>query len=393
MNRVILDKFVETTWNYKLKNYYLKFDIYEFTKFNDKFIVNIDHLHEGSGALVNYHCDYCGTVGSKPYHKLIRGRQFINKDCCNNKECTNQKTEEANFLRYGVKYTSTLDRVKQKVKQTNLERYGVDNPNQSEEVKLKKEKTNILKYGVKYIMQSDVAKEKRKQTCLDKYGNEYYAQTDEWKENYKSTCLERYGVENVFQVDEFKEKSKETMIERYGYEYNSQVPEIKEKSAINRNKTMYDNGIVPKSRQQVLIHEIIGGELNYPVDSLSLDIAFPDEMIYLEYQGSGHDLDVQIGKTTRNDFLNREIKRYYFLKNRGWRMIEIISKSKYDYLPDDNKIKEIVNDAKALLTKGDNFVSYDIDKGTMRNKEQTIPYEFGKLRKTIKSHIEEIILN
>lgn len=113
-------------------------------------------------------------------------------------------------------------------------------------------------------------------------------------------------------------------------------------------ETLYLNGTAPCSNQQRIIHGLIGGELNYPVDKLSLDIAFPDDKVYVEYDGSGHDLVLKFGAMSENDFIAKEIMRFEFLKSRGWKCVLI--KSPKDYLPNEDQIiKDIVNAKKELM--------------------------------------------
>ena len=56
------------------------------------------------------------------------------------------------------------------------------------------------------------------------------------------------------------------------------------------------------SKQQLYIHSLLGGELNYCTGKCFLDIAFLDEKIYLEYDGGGHDLSVKLGNMSKEEF-------------------------------------------------------------------------------------------
>lgn len=350
--------------------------------------IKVDDLSKSSREIVKVKCDYCEREIEKQYLKYLKGRLIVDKDCCDSKECKIKKFEDVNLKKYGVKYPTQRKEVIEKREENNLIKYGVKNYTQTEEFLERFKNTNIEKYGVEFPTQNKEIIEKSKTTNLEKYGVENFSKTNEFKEKFKNTCLEKYGVENPFQVEEIKRKSKDTMFNKFGYEYNSQVPEIKSSIRKNMNKTMYLNGNAPTSRQQILIHKLIGGEINYPIDHLSLDIAFPDEKIYIEYQGSGHDLDVQMGRITEKEQFEKDLKRFYFLKNRGWKMIEIISSSKYDYLPSDEKIIEMINYAKEILIKQNkSFLSFNINKGIIRTSEKELIYDFGDLRKTIKREL------
>jgi hypothetical protein len=209
---------------------------------------------------------------------------------------------------------------------------------------------------------------KMKDTCNSKYGVEHYWKTEESrkfksennymkdpikKEIYKNKMIEKFGVENQFQRDDIKEKSKETIKNKYGVNHIMHLNDIKNKIHTKRKQTMYENKTAPCSYQQKYIYDLIGGELNYPVDRLSLDIAFPKEMIYIEYNGGGHDFEVKIGKLTEEEFKIKENKRYFFLKSLGWKQICIQSPN--DYLPPDETIILEINKSKELLKYSDKY--------------------------------------
>jgi hypothetical protein len=280
-----------------------------------KIIVNVRDLLKGSIVQIEIKCDYCGESFYNDYKTYLNklNNSLIKKDCC--KKCKPIKTKEQNLLKYGVKSTFELNEIKQK----------------------------------------------SRQSCLEKYGTEWYVQTDEYKERYKNTCLNKYNCENVFQNDSIKRKIVKSVQLKYGEQFTSymQVPEIKDKSIIKINKSFYQNGTAPCSSQQKYLYTIIGGELNYPVENLLLDIAFPDEKIYLEYDGGGHNLSVKVGSITQEQFDNNEMKKYHFLKDKGWKMIRIISlKSK---LPSDQEIMKLFNYAKDYLKDGHSWIKFDID--------------------------------
>ena len=73
----------------------------------------------------------------------------------------------------------------------------------------------------------------------------------------------RFGVDNIMDLEEYRLKIAETL---------------------SRNNT------VNTSKQQIYLHNLLGGELNYANETPVLDIAYPDDKIYLEYNGGGHNL-------------------------------------------------------------------------------------------------------
>jgi hypothetical protein len=108
-------------------------------------------------------------------------------------------------------------------------------------------------------------------------------------------------------------------------------------------------------------------------------------MIYVEYDGSGHELNITLGKTTKEEFELKEQRRYYALKNRGWRQIRIISRN--DLLPTDVKIMELINLSIGYLNSGHSWIYFDIDNSIVRCREVEKHYDFGELRKITQQDI------
>jgi hypothetical protein len=129
---------------------------------------------------------------------------------------------------------------------------------------------------------------------------------------------------------------------------------------------------------QKYLHESIGGILNYPCGSAMLDIAFLDNMIYVEYDGSGHWLSVKIGALTMEQFIKNERARTYKLYRAGWRAIRIITRN--DKLPSKEELKNIIDDAKNKIISGAIFVEIDIDNNIIKYGKIEQPIVFGELR-------------
>lgn len=135
---------------------------------------------------------------------------------------------------------------------------------------------------------------------------------------------------------------------------------------------------VPTSYNQIHINELINGQLNYFYKIYSLDIAMIDDKIYIEYDGGGHNLSVKRGEKTQKDFENKELKRWYFLKNNGWREIRIISKK--DRLPDDNIIIENIKYAINYIKSGHSWCEINIEDSKIRGSQFEKDIDLGKLR-------------
>ena len=359
--KMLLEQKVMVRWSGNNKKHYIECG-YVFTKVGDDFEVDIKDLCKYSRTEVNIQCDYCGKLFQRKYENYNRGIKIINKASC--KECFGLKNKEIMLLKYNVDSYSKTNECKDRLKITNLDRYGTE-----------------------YYVQSENFKEKSRNTCLEKYGEEHYTQTDESKEKYRNTCIEKYGVENPCFLQEVKDKKRNTCIKKYGVNHPSQNKEINEKMNINRCKALYENNTAPSSIQQKYLYDLIGGLLNYPVWKCNLDIAFKDELIYIEYDGGGHLLNVNNNNMTIEEFKEKEIKRYYFLRNQGWKMIRIISQ--HDLLPLDDKILEMISDAKEYLNTGHSWIYFNIDTQKIINSLGEFDYDFGELRK-IKPNKKEV---
>jgi very-short-patch-repair endonuclease len=142
---------------------------------------------------------------------------------------------------------------------------------------------------------------------------------------------------------------------------------------------MYSNGTNQCSKQQKYLHNILGGKLNYPIGKSSLDIAFPDEKIYIEYDGSGHDLSVKLGRVTQQEFLDKEKRRNYALLKRGWKEIRIVSKD--DKLPTSYKIKQMFDEAINYLNEGHHWIKFIINDNIIQSSVFNKYYNYGELKR------------
>ena len=163
--------------------------------------------------------------------------------------------------------------------------------------------------------------------------------------------------------------------------YTMQSLEVREKA----NETLCKNGAQKTSKQQLYLHSLYGGKLNYSIKYYAVDICFPEEKIALEYDGGGHDLRVSLGRLTQEEFNQKEIIRNNILKREGYKRINIISKS--DLLPSDSTLLQMLSEAKQYFSQypEHSWFIYNIDKSMIFNAEnkQGIHYDFGALR-TIK---------
>lgn len=348
---MLISKSVIIKWNGRNREWYQSKGYGEYLH-SQPFDVDIKDLMPTSPIKVEVSCDYCGEISLKKYLNYIVARKEVEIDCCIKSECQNKKREAVLFHRHGVTNAQGLDWVKSKTESTMMSKYGVKNP-----------------------MDIDGVKDKLIANNLEKYGVPYHTQTMEWKDKVKLSNLEKYGVEHVTQLQEVKDRIAETNLIKYGNTHALSNPEIKAKSI----KTKFKNGTGISSTQQRLLNKVIGGELNYPYYGAMLDIAFPNEKLYLEYNGGGHWLSVKLGDETIEEFEERNRRRWYSLYRDGWKEIRITSLK--DKLPSDDKLIEMFNTAKSKLINN-SWVHFDIDNGIIENSKMVIEFDYGILRNT-----------
>ena len=130
---------------------------------------------------------------------------------------------------------------------------------------------------------------------------------------------------------------------------------------------------VPVSKNQLKLWFLFGGELNYKFDYYWLDIYFEEEGIYCEYDGSGHDLSVQNGKMSREEFLHKEDKRREYLKSCGLKEFRILNPHEKK-LPKDAyllKIKQFVFNY--LNIDGNDWIIVDFQNKVIWTLDKIIP--------------------
>lgn len=195
---------------------------------------------------------------------------------------------------------------------------------------------------------------------------------------HKEVMLEKYGYEGVMQVPEIKEKILYTNLERYGCKSPLQLPNIRDKIT----QTFYINSSQKSSKQQRYINNLYHGILNFPIKFYCADIYLPYDNIVIEFDGSGHNLSVLLGRETIDEYQQKEIARYYTIKNEGYNQVKIISTN--DKLPTDYVLLQMLTQAKEYFSNypKHSWIEYNVDTSTVRNAEQKdgVFFDYGKLR-------------
>ena len=308
--------------------------------------INSQDISHHSKALIHWKCDYCGEIQeSKAFIYFTQERDIVNKDCC--VKCAPLKAQEVYEAKKGYKNSFSQPRYHDTLKEKMKEKYGAEYYLNSEDCKQKTEKY-LQNHNVSNVMH-----------------------IPEVKENLRKTVQKIYGVDCCFQSEKVKEKIRETNLVKYGFSNANQNPEIKEKNLINRNKSVERNGTAPISKEQARLCELFGCKPNKLMTYYFLDGYFEKEQIYFEYNGSGHDLPVQIGTMTENEFKAKETRRYYYLKTLGLKEFCVIN-TKKNKVPVNDEIMLKIKDFSFREIKKDtiNWVIVDFDNGILKTKFQ-----------------------
>lgn len=197
-------------------------------------------------------------------------------------------------------------------------------------------------------------------TNLKRYGNTCSLHNKEVHEKVLTTWKEKYGVTNPFLSKTIRDKSRKTMLEKYGVEYTAQSTELMEKmnaTLLNKGK----DGFIYTSKMQNYLCNLFGGELNYKIGSMYIDIFLPEYNICCEYDGGGHNLCVCHKRMTQEEMNQKDEKRNIVLVKSGYKVFRIVS-ARDKQLPDEEFIKIKNKAIDALINKQYDVYIYDIDK-------------------------------
>ena len=183
--------------------------------------------------------------------------------------------------------------------------------------------------------------EKMMRSSLNKYGNKCSLRNPDIQAKSKKKNMQNLGVQYPFQNKSILEKCSNSSIRKHGKNYKK----------------------IKISMQQKYLHKLYGGILNYPEFPYFLDIFFENTKIYLEYDGSGHDLGVRLGHIPEKSFKEKELRRSSFLKNKGYKEFRIVSSD--DIFPSDKELMIIKNRAfYILLEKNYSKYTYNLNAKT-----------------------------
>lgn len=334
----------------------------------DTLVVNTNEIYPKSRQKIEVVCDYCGNICFKQVIDRNNSLKTIEKDCCS--KCGHKKISDICFLNYEKINYFQVDDIKDKIKEINLEKYGVEYITQSKEIQSKIKVNNLKKYGDESSSRIDSVKEKAKNTNLKKFGGAPILDAKS-KEKARETCLRKYGVDHHTKSEEVKQKIRSTCLEKYGVEHPSKNSDVMSKIL----KSRFDKNGNTTSKPQNELCEILNGTLNFPCERYVIDIFMEKDNIAIEYDGSGHDLSVRMGKVTQKNFDIKEKLKKKTMFRHGYNILTFKSLkdknlSKQDTLKIYNFCKNIfdtsnVKNIDVYIDK--NYIEYDNNKIEITN--------------------------
>ena len=264
---------------------------------------------------VEYECDDCHKLITTRIDSVTKTFQEKNAYLCN--KCSQHRTVKN---KYNVDCTFEMQEVKNKIKATNLK-----------------------KYGYECSSKSPVVRQKISNSLNALYTNDANRTNDYERREKKKIA---------------------TIQEKYGQQYTSvsQVPQIREKIITTMLK--YDK--VATSQQQIYIHSLIGGELNYQIQYYPVDIVLINDKIIIEYDGGGHKLSIKFGQLTEQQFTQKEIIRDKCIIKNGWKIIRLIAI--HDKLPNDDIIIDLIEQSKLyLLHTTHHWINIDLENNYVKS--------------------------
>ena len=159
------------------------------------------------------------------------------------------------------------------------------------------------------------------------------------------------------QSDIVKNKTINTIINRYGVTNTF----LLDKAIRNRSKSFYNNPNCMCSHSQYKLCKIYNGQLNYQIGRYFADIFLKEYNIVVEYDGSGHDIAVQRGYISKEEFKYKEQERDKYLISLGYKVIRLITKT--DAIYSDIIMKKLLEQCISLFRLSNtNILKINIDK-------------------------------
>lgn len=178
------------------------------------------------------------------------------------------------------------------------------------------------------------------------------------KEKIIKKSIEKYGYSCSLKNEAVSKKRFETNMKLYGVDMplkNKDIYRKTRESFYNNTRNVCDS--IRSSRQQTHIMNLYNAEINKLFDIYFVDGYIDEYKMYIEYDGSGHKLQVKMGEITEDEYNRKEKERTKRLLSCGIKEFRIVCND--DILPDDKKLIEIKDIAIKKLSEGYSICIYN----------------------------------
>jgi hypothetical protein len=208
---------------------------------------------------------------------------------------------------------------------------------------------------------TDCRPKKFAKTNIKKFGCECSLRNPEINKKVKETWMRNYGVNSPLESKEILKKIEETCIKKYG----APTRKLTQEDISNISRKQNKNNKTTTSAEQLQLHSLYGGILNYKIGLNYIDIFLENENICCEYNGGGHYLSVIHNRITQEKFDKKEIEKYKKLVIMGFKCFIIVNKK--HGLPNNEELLKIKERAINTLKNDIDVFIYD-----MQNKSENL---------------------
>ena len=338
---MLVSKYAVVIWNNSNKKHYVEKG-YTFTFIGDTFLAKVEDLTCYSGAIVEYECDICHDSFFTKYANVSK-KIKLNKPYSCSRKCAKEIAKQTCLKKYGEEYSSRNKKVKEKASKTYKEHWGKEtNPDGYNDLRKRTKETSLKRYNVENPAQSKKIREQISNT----------------KKNFSPE-----KKENI------RQKTNDTCMEKYGKKRTWNLPDVWEKTKTATNYTQKEMGFFKQSKQQIYLHNLLGGEIDFVCGIYILDIM--KNNIDIEYDGGGHTLSIKIQNISFDEFYKKEDRRNKYVIEHGFKIIRYVSDK--DKLFQDNIILNLFDYCYMYLEQPEhNLIYIDVDKLCIRDSESVL---------------------
>lgn len=169
------------------------------------------------------------------------------------------------------------------------------------------------------------------------------------------SSLRKYGNKCSLRNPEIERKMIENNNKKFGCDFPLQNKEIWEKTHSSYLQN-HSGDEVLTSKNQSIIAKLYDAKLNVPIGIYFADMLLNDNII-IEYDGTGHDLNVRLGGISQEELVQKENKRNKYMLSMGYKVARIVHNK--EILPNRDVLLKLKDKILYDLSEK-HFVIYDL---------------------------------